>query len=131
MNCGANMANINNWVRQARHRAIRYKVESTLTADQAKAVLGYYHNKCAYCMTNEYKTMDNPVPLYSGAPNCQANVLPACDMCKRKKHSKSIVWLHESGHISDEKYIQLIREMISREDASGVRSVLKAEIGLL
>lgn len=124
------MDNISSWVRQARHRAKKHDVASSLTTAEATAVLVDHSHTCAYCPQPAI-TLDHVMPLAEGGPNVPANVVPVCRHCKFVKRNRSVVWLHEQGILESKSYMALIAKLLSRHGAAELRSVLRQAVGLI
>ena len=124
------MDNISSWVRQARHRAKKHEVPSSLTIFEATDVLSYYNHVCAYC-GKPGETLDHAMPLSEGGPNVQGNIMPCCRHCKFLKRNRSLVWMFGEGMISEEKYIELVGHMLSRSGADDVRTILRRAVGYI
>lgn len=123
------MVEINNWLRQARYRAKKNGVGSTLTKEQIIQVWTAFDGRCAYCAAVA-TALDNPVPLCNGAPNVQANLLPICNSCKVKKRNHTICWMHECGHIQLNIYTAIMEQMLVRAGRDEVKAVLRRLLGI-
>ena len=70
----------------ARHRARKLSVPSTLTTAQWKAIVAAYKGKCAYCGAKPKRlTIDHVLPLARGGHHIAGNVVPACMSCNQHK----------------------------------------------
>lgn len=120
---------ISNWVRQARYRAKKYDVYSNLEVEIIEEIIDYYSGKCVYC-DDKAEALDHPFPLRDFAPNISSNTVPICKQCKKRKKSQNLSWMFNNGHISNELYIKLIGEMLSRDDSDRLKNHIKKAIGI-
>lgn len=120
---------ISSWVRQARHRAKRYDCISRLELADLTALLTEYNSLCAYC-DEKAVTMDHAFPLSDKAPNVLANCLPACRGCKEKKKNGDLVVYQKEGHISEERMLSLIKQMLERDGCDLVRDHIRNITGI-
>ena len=74
--------------RDARRRARKLSVPSTLTTPQWKAIVAVYKGRCAYCGAKPKKlTQDHVTPLSRGGHHTAENVVPSCWPCNSRKHT--------------------------------------------
>ena len=64
--------------------------ESSLTADQWKAIKRRFKFRCAYCRRRRRLTQDHVIPLTRHGPHTRRNVVPACQSCNSSKSNKTV-----------------------------------------
>jgi NMD protein affecting ribosome stability and mRNA decay len=75
-------------IKVQRRRTRKRALETTLTAEQWKAIKAAYKNCCAYCGKSGLKlTQDHVLPLSKGGPYTAQNIVPACGSCNRSKYT--------------------------------------------
>ncbi|MGH2534073.1 MAG: HNH endonuclease [Thermomicrobiales bacterium] len=47
-----------------------------------------HHHRCAYCGVDGKLTMDHGVSLSKGGRHTISNIVPACQSCNSRKHTK-------------------------------------------
>ena len=122
-------AKISSWVRQARHRARRYKCICRLDLSAALRLVEDSNCKCTYC-DQPCCGLDHAFPLSDKAPNVLANTVPICQVCKAQKKQQDLVAYHETGHISNDRYLAVLRWMLSHDGAVEMREHLKKITGI-
>lgn len=121
---------ISGWVRQARHRAKKHGIYNNLEIEAVEDVISHHSDNCAYC-GDPAETLDHPFPLKDEAPNASSNVLPACKGCKSVKKTNDLSWMYSNGHISNEKYMGLLKEMLQRDGSEELKIHVKKVTGML
>lgn len=77
--------------RRARRAATRGACNE-LSADQWRAVLEFFGNRCAYCLAELLEaTQDHLKPLSAGGQHHPDNVVPSCRSCNSAKGSKGML----------------------------------------
>lgn len=66
-------------------RAEVVALPATLTVEEWKMTLEYFHHKCAYCRDNDYQVLEHFIPLISGGGTTRYNCVPACVSCNSIK----------------------------------------------
>lgn len=120
---------ISSWVRQARYRAKKYNIYSNLEIADVQAIL-LTCVSCAYC-EKQVETLDCPFPLKDGGPNVAANIVPCCKACKAVKSNNDVVWMFSNNHITNQVYLDLIRELCSRKGGDRVKEHIRKATGLI
>ncbi len=77
-------------------RTANLKLPSTLTLVEWDETLGYFCNRCAYCGTLDWTTMDHFIPVSAGGGTTRDNCVPACLECNQKKN-----YLEQDGAAPD------------------------------
>lgn len=73
-----------------KRRAMAAQSDATLTDEQWTNLLSWYGNKCAYCGRDDTRmTKDHVVPVSQGGAYTLENIVPACQSCNSKKHSRT------------------------------------------
>lgn len=62
---------------------------SEITPHQWELLLKWYGGCCAYCGVSQNIIMEHVIPLSRGGWHDIRNIVPACALCNRKKHSSS------------------------------------------
>jgi 5-methylcytosine-specific restriction endonuclease McrA len=105
-----------------RREARKRQLPDTLTLEQWKTALEYWHGCCAYCGNRSNKlTMDHHIALsHAVCPGTVAeNIIPACRSCNASKHDSEVYdWLlNKFGEIRTHEiyarilaYFQFVRE---------------------
>src|SRR4051812_48707930 len=106
-----NNKSISSWVRQARHRAKRHSIYSDLEVTDVAAIVAAADNRCSYC-GKEAETLDCPFPFKEGGPHVPANVVPCCKGCKAIKNNNDVVWMFLRNHITNDRYLALIQDLL-------------------
>jgi len=60
----------------------------------------YFSNKCVYC-GGPYESVDHKIPLIGGGSNWPSNLVPACNSCNSKKHTKDFIRFYEKNRYSN------------------------------
>jgi len=79
---------------RAKIREYRAKLgrSGTVSAEEWRAVVEYYGNRCAYCGREGVPlTMDHIDPVSRGGPHTPYNVAPACRRCNCSKHNSNLI----------------------------------------
>jgi len=119
---------ISSWVRQARHRAKKQQLPNDLDIQEVEKIVEFY-GSCAYC-DEPYETLDHAFPLKDSAPNVAANILPSCKKCKLAKKNNDLVYLFEKEQISKDRYIKLLKEVLTRPGKKVLKEHIKAITGM-
>jgi 5-methylcytosine-specific restriction endonuclease McrA len=69
-------------------KAKRARVPSTLTLDEWKAAISYFHGLCAYCQVHPYQMLEHFRSLPQGGTTAD-NCVPSCYACNNKKGSRT------------------------------------------
>jgi 5-methylcytosine-specific restriction endonuclease McrA len=68
------------------------------TRQEWEELLELFGGLCAYCKVNKATDRDHVIPISKGGSNEITNILPACDNCNSRKHSKNLEdWLNLTG----------------------------------
>lgn len=129
-NVSMERSTISSWIRQARYRAKKQNIYSELEIDDVETIIEAYDGNCAYC-GSEADTLDQPFPIKETAPNVSANVLPCCKDCKSIKKSNDLVWMFSSKHIDQERYLELLQQMLSRSGGDQIRKHVRRVTGIV
>ncbi len=116
---------ISNWVRQARFRAKRHDIYSSINMKEVMEMIEQSMNICSYCRKSESETLDHPFPLKDNAPNVIANIVTSCMSCKGKKKNNDLLWLYNSGLISEDNYLLLLKALFDRHNGSLIKDHVK------
>lgn len=122
-------SSISNWIRQSRHRAKKHNIYSDVKIGQIQEIIDYYGSKCAYC-DEEMAALDHSFPMKDRAPNVPSNILPLCRSCKDKKKFNDIAWMYNNNYITNEKYTELLKEMLNRHGSEELKKHLKKIMGV-
>lgn len=75
-----------------RRRALRR--HATIESVNEQAVFALYNHACVYCGAKERLSLDHIIPLASGGPHAEDNLVVACSRCNSSKGSKPLAdWL--------------------------------------
>ncbi len=72
-----------------RYWARRRGAKGRVTATEWQAILESYEGRCAYC-GSQGRTQDHVVPISRGGTHTADNVVPACQSCNSRKHTKAM-----------------------------------------
>lgn len=81
-------------------RAEVVALPATLTIEEWKTTLEYFHYKCAYCGINDYEVLEHIIPLTSGGGTTRSNCVPACVQCNSIKGDRHPSMLSPSSAIA-------------------------------
>jgi hypothetical protein len=71
------------------HRRRGLLREGSVSAEDWKAILARYRNRCAYCRRGAVKLgQDHVRPLTRGGPHNPGNVVPCCRACNTRKNDR-------------------------------------------
>jgi 5-methylcytosine-specific restriction endonuclease McrA len=79
--------------RQKRKALRRNATIETVTKQDYQNIRLKFFNRCVYCNTNLKNVTehwDHVQPISNGGKHCKSNLVPACQTCNNKKHSKSL-----------------------------------------
>ncbi len=119
---------INAWLRQAKYRAAKKHVISSVTLEEIQATLQHYNNRCAYC-NQAAIGLDHALPLKDGAPNVQANILPCCAACRTLKQG-DLIDFYQQGYLSQQQYLDILRYLLSQTGGELVKSAIKKIVSI-
>lgn len=105
-------------------------MDSNIDITGVRAVIDHFGGRCAYC-DKIAEALDHPFPLSGGAPNVAANVLPVCRSCRAVKGAGDIVSLYDSGVLMRDRYVELIRGLLMRDNDSGLCEHIKKAVGII
>jgi 5-methylcytosine-specific restriction endonuclease McrA len=61
------------------------------TAAQWETMKAHYAHRCVYCGTKPHRlTQDHLTPLSKGGSHTMANIVPACQSCNSRKHTRNV-----------------------------------------
>ena len=70
------------------------KVGATIGSVDEAAIYDLYNHACIYCGATKRLELDHIVPLFSGGPHCEDNLVVACKPCNSSKRAKPLeAWL--------------------------------------
>jgi len=69
-------------------RAKRAGRAATLTVEQWKETLEYFHHRCAYCQRALWECLEHFIPITRGGGTAWDNCVPACSYCDQEKGVK-------------------------------------------
>lgn len=80
--------------------------------------INYFEKKCPYCSDSLYSGhirnkihIDHFIPIAKGGQNVPWNILPVCQKCNSKKHSKKPgIFLNPDTYIKCQDYLQIISD---------------------
>ena len=127
---------ISSWIRQARYRANKRDIYNDLQIADVLEIVDEYENRCAYCdkskdcWGSEADTLDHPFPLSESAPNVPANVLPVCKHMKTVKKNNDLAWLFITGVIKQDKYLEILKNMLQKRGGSTMKKHIKTITGI-
>ena len=85
-----------------RRRARQKNASGYSTKEQIQARFDYHGNKCYYCGDSSSRLeIEHRIPLARGGSNWPANIVPACNHCNNKKHTKTEREFKELSQIID------------------------------
>lgn len=67
----------------------RYGLPATLTASQWSRTIADFGERCAYCQSASWASIEHFVPVRRGGGTTAGNCLPACTGCNAKKGSRT------------------------------------------
>jgi 5-methylcytosine-specific restriction endonuclease McrA len=71
-------------------RRVREAADADLTAQEWREILAEFDGACAYCSGGELPlVMEHMTPLARGGRHTAANVIPSCQPCNARKHTKT------------------------------------------
>ncbi len=120
---------VSSWVRQARYRAKKSKIDSDLEVVDVQEIIKNADNKCQYCK-KEAETLDCPFPLKNGGPNIPANVVPCCKACKTAKNNNDVVWMYSTGLLTEAQYMAILQELFKRRGGNKIRAHVRRATGM-
>lgn len=120
---------VSSWVRQARYRAKKHSIHSDLEVADVQTILKACNGACRYC-GKPGETLDCPFPLKDGGPNVPANVVPCCKECKGAKNNNDVVWMYNSGHLTEEQYMAILQELFSRRGGDKIKEHVRRATGM-
>ena len=98
------------WISKNPDKALSKNTKRRLALDPAntlqiskKEVIRLYNSKCFYCGSTEKMQIDHAVPLARGGRHSIGNLLPACEMCNKSKHSKTIMEFRQWKAVVEQK----------------------------
>lgn len=75
-----------------RRRALKLSAPGDgVTAPQWRGRVEEFDGRCAYCLAGPAETMDHMTPLSRGGAHGMSNVVPACQSCNSKKHTRTLL----------------------------------------
>lgn len=73
----------------SQRRALKLAAEGFCSTDKLIARFQFHGNCCVYCGATDRLTVDHMIPLARGGTNWPANLVPACETCNGRKHTKT------------------------------------------
>lgn len=93
-----------------RRRARKKSVESNYTHEEWESCKKFFHNKCAYCGTEEKLTQEHFIPLSKGGEYTINNIIPACKSCNCSKQDKDFFdWYKLTDFYSPKREQKILR----------------------
>ncbi|HAM42100.1 MAG TPA: hypothetical protein DCP69_12435 [Candidatus Omnitrophica bacterium] len=71
------------------YRARKLRAPGSHSVEQWEVLKEAYSYRCAYCLCKRPLTRDHVVPLTLGGSDSIENILPACQQCNSRKHTKT------------------------------------------
>lgn len=75
---------------RARRRGKEKRAEYPLTAQEWRMLLEVWEHRCAYCGLRFPLEQDHVISISKGGQHTLTNVVPACEICNRKKAAKDV-----------------------------------------
>lgn len=98
---------------QQRRRAVKRKLQHTLTIEQWNDIKVHFNNSCSYCGMEEEKHVkvfkevlhqDHFIPLDDGGEYTHNNIIPACRSCNSSKNNQNFFeWYPTHKHYSEKR----------------------------
>lgn len=126
---GIDNKTISSWVRQARYRAKKHNIHSSLEVADVHEILKMCEEKCCYC-GKDGQTLDCPFPLRNGGPNVPANVVVCCKSCKISKNNNDVVWMFSSGLLTEVQYMAILQELFKRNGGDKIKEHVRLATGM-
>jgi 5-methylcytosine-specific restriction endonuclease McrA len=118
---------ISNWARQTKYRAKKYGSHNNLDVEALLELINS-NRDCKYC-GKPMRHLDHIFPLKDGGPNVEANVVPICSKCKNKKGNNNIIKMLMNGHITPERYKEILAKALAVDGDETLRNYIKEITG--
>nr|WP_290224168.1 HNH endonuclease [Trichocoleus desertorum] len=77
---------------------------------QVNELLTVFHQRCAYCESEERLTLDHFIPIFSGGPDCLGNLVIACHTCNSsKKNHDPREWFMKQPFFDQERWLKILK----------------------
>jgi len=120
---------ISGWLRQSRYRARNANVDVDIPFKSVIQIYEQSEYKCAYCDAIA-DSPDHPFPIKEHGPCVPANVVPCCNCCRNKKMNHNLIQFYRDGHLTQDRWVALMKQMIKRPGGDKLREYLRSTYGL-